>query len=496
MKRFALLVVACVGLAFAQTGTLELAVDSSPAGLDPHKVTAFSSFAVTNQIYDGLLEINADLQLEGALAESYTISDDGLVYTVTLRDGVVFHNGRPFGADDVVYSLERILDPETGSPQASRFSQVTSAEAVDERTVVFTLTEPFAPFLSNMRYLYVVPREVVEEHGDLQQVAVGTGPFALAEVVPDTYLRLEANADYYRPGEPGVATLRYNIVPEASTRAAGLRTGTYHLIPDVDPTTALTLGNAANVTVLEVPGLAYTLLGMNVTREPFDDPRVRRAINLALDRDELVDGVFLGNALPAGPLSEALADWAVPTDTFPCYAHDPAAARALLAEAGYPDGFAFTILTFGTRRDVADTAQVVQAQLERAGLNVTVNVAEFGTFVQDWSNSNFDAFVSLNGGNIDPDGYLHRTFITGGSTNVFQYSDANVDALLERGRTTSDVAERQAIYAELQSALACEGPIAHLNYGTLFSAHRAEVEGFQQTAIGSDLRYLRNVTLR
>jgi peptide/nickel transport system substrate-binding protein len=167
-----------------------------------------------------------------------------------------------------------------------------------------------------------------------------------------------------------------------------------------------------------------------------------------------------------------------------------------LAEAGYPDGFAFTILTFGTRRDVADTAQVVQAQLERAGLNVTVNVAEFGTFVQDWSNSNFDAFVSLNGGNIDPDGYLHRTFITGGSTNVFQYSDANVDALLERGRTTSDVAERQAIYAELQSALACEGPIAHLNYGTLFSAHRAEVEGFQQTAIGSDLRYLRNVTLR
>jgi peptide/nickel transport system substrate-binding protein len=270
---------------------------------------------VTNQIYDGLLEINADLQLEGALAESYTISDDGLVYTVTLRDGVVFHNGRPFGADDVVYSLERILDPETGSPQASRFSQVASAEAVDERTVVFTLTEPFAPFLSNMRYLYVVPREVVEEHGDLQQVAVGTGPFALAEVVPDTYLRLEANADYYRPGEPGVATLRYNIVPEASTRAAGLRTGTYHLIPDVDPTTALTLGNAANVTVLEVPGLAYTLLGMNVTREPFDDPRVRRAINLALDRDELVDGVFLGNALPAGPLSEALADWAVPVLT-------------------------------------------------------------------------------------------------------------------------------------------------------------------------------------
>ncbi len=494
MKRIALLAVALLGLAWAQTGTLELAVDQSPVGLDPHKVTAFASFAVIGQVYDGLLEINADLQLEPALAASYAISDDGLVYTFTLREGVVFHNGRPFGADDVVYSLERILDPETGSPQASRFDQVASVEAVDERTVVFTLNEPFAPFLANMPNLYVVAREVVEEHGDLQQVSVGTGPFRLVEVVPDTYLRLEANEAYYRPAEPGVAALRYNVVPEGSTRAAGLRTGTYHLLPDVDPTTAVTLRAAPAVTVLEVPGLAYTLLGMNVTREPFDDPLVRRAINLAIDREELVEAVFLGNAVPAGPLSGALVDWTLPTETFPCYAYDPAAARELLAEAGYPDGFAFTILTFGTRRDVADTAQVVQAQLERAGLQVEVNVAEFGTFVQDWQNSNFDAFVSLNGGSIDPDGYLHRTFITGGSTNVFRYSNPEVDALLERGRTTSAMGQRQAIYEELQSLLACEGPIAHINHGTLFSAHRGEVEGFQQIATGS-LRYLRNATL-
>jgi len=494
MKRTIMLIVLAFGLAWGQSGTLELAVDSSPAGLDPHKVTAFSSFAVISQIYDGLLELNADLQLEPALAERYEISDDGLTYTFTLREGVVFHNGRPLTADDVVYSLERILDPETGSPQASRFTQITSAEAADATTVVFTLSEPFAPFLSNMPNLFVVPREVVEANGDLQQVAVGTGPFVLVEVVPDTYLRLEANPNYYRPNEPGVAALRYNVVPEASTRAAGLRTGTYHLIPDVDPTTALTLGAAANVTVLEVPGLAYTLLGMNVTRAPFDDPRVRAAINVALDREELVEAVFLGNAVAAGPLSGALTDWAVDLASFPCYAGDASAARALLAEAGYPDGFAFEILTFGTRRDVSDTAQVVQAQLERAGLSVNVNVAEFGTFVQDWSNSNFDAFVSLNGGNIDPDGYMHRTFITGGSTNVFKFSDPNVDALLERGRTTTDVATRQSIYAELQTALACEGPIAHLNYGTLFSAHRNEVSGFQQIATGN-LRYLRSVTL-
>ncbi len=495
MTRITVLLLASFGLAWAQTGTLELAVDQSPVGLDPHKVTAFASLAVVHQVYDGLLEINADLQLDPALAVSYEVSDDGLVYTFDLRRDVVFHNGRPFTSADVVYSLERILDPETGSPYASRFDQVAAVEAPDGHTVVFTLAEPFAPFLSNMEFLYVVPQEAVQEHGDLQQVMVGTGPFQLVEVVPDTYLRLEANPDYYRDGEPGVAELRFNIVPEGSTRAAGLRTGTYHLLPDVDPATATVLQAAPNVMVLEVPGLAYTLLGMNVTREPFDDPRVRYAINLAIDREEAVDAVFLGNAVPAGPLSDALADWALPTESFPCYAHDPERARQLLAEAGYSDGFSFTILTFGTRRDVADTAQVLQAQLERVGLDVEVNVAEFGTFVQDWQNSNFDAFVSLNGGSIDPDGYLHRTFITGGSTNVFLYSDAEVDELLEIGRTTSDMSARQSIYHELQRALACEGPIAHVNHGTLFSAHRAEVEGFQQIAT-RNLRYLRNATVR
>jgi peptide/nickel transport system substrate-binding protein len=190
-----------------------------------------------------------------------------------------------------------------------------------------------------------------------------------------------------------------------------------------------------------------------------------------------------------------MSDWSVPTDEFPCYAHDADRARSLLAEAGHPDGLTFTILTFGTNRVVADTAQVLQAQLERAGMNVEVNVAEFGTFVQDWRNSNFDVFVSINGGNIDPDGYLHRTFITDGSTNVFRYSDPEVDDLLQRGRTTTDPEARQQIYREAQMALACEGPIAHVAYGTLFSAHTAAVDGFVQIP-NRHVRYLRNVTLR
>jgi len=494
MKRITLMFLLCAGVALAQTGTLEIAVDSSPAGLDPHKVTAFSSFAVIGQVYDGLFELNSDLQLEPALATGYEVSDNGLTYTVSIREGVKFHNGRDMTAADVVWSLVRILDPETASPQASRFAEVAAAEATDDYTVVFTLSRPFAPFISNLSNLTVVPQEAVAEFGDLQQNAVGTGPFRLVEHVPDTYLRLEANEDYYRPGEPGVAALRYNIVPESSTRVAGLRNGTYHLLPTVDPAAAEILSVTPGVTLLGEQDLSYTLLGLNVDREPFNDPVVRQAINYAIDREEIVEAVHFGNGVPGGPLSPALTDWAVPVEEYACYQYDPQQAQALLADAGYADGISFEILTFSTMQVVLDTAQVLQAQFERAGFDVSINVAEFGTFVQDWTNSNFDAFVSLNGGATDPDGYFHRTFITDGSTNVFNYSDERVDELLNAGRTNAEMADRQEIYAELQHILACEGPVAHIAYGTLFSALGEGVNGFEQIASGG-LRYIRNITL-
>ena len=503
MKKWLLLVTLVLGAPFlstlllgsasAQTGTLELAVDQAPVGLDPHVVTAFSSFAVLSQIYDGLIETNADLQVEPALAESWEVSGDGLTYTFTLREGVTFHNGRALTADDVVYSYERIMDEATGSPQASRFSQVSSAEAVDDTTVVFTLREPFAPFLVNTANLSVVPREVAETE-DLNRVAVGTGPFTLTEVVPDTYVLLTAYPDYYREGQPGVAAVRYNVVPEASTRAAGLRNGTYHLLPDVDPATALTLENVPGVSILSTQDLAYSLLGFNTTVAPFNDPRVREAVNLIIDRDEIVEAVYFGRAVPGGPLSPGLSDWAVDASTFGCYTPNVERARALLEEAGAND-LSMEILTFGTNKIVSDAAQVIQAQLIDAGLDVAVDVEEFGTFVQRWQNGDFDAFVSLNGGSADPDGYLYRTFHTDGATNVYEFSNTGVDTLLDQGRTQTTFDERKATYDELQESLACTGPVVHVAYGTLLSALRDEVGGFEQMPTRS-LISLRNVTLQ
>lgn len=488
------LVLLFAGSATAQSGTLEVAVDQSPVGLDPHIVTAFSSFVVIGNIYDGLVELNSDLEIQPALATSWEVSDDGMTFTMQLRDDVVFHNGRAMTAADVVYSYERIVAEATGSPLASRFTQVTEARAEGDHTVVFELSTAFAPFLSNLTALYVVPREAVEASGDLQQAAVGTGPFMLDEIVPDTLVRLVANPDYYRDGQPMLATVDFNVVPEASTRAAGMRTGTYHLLPTVDPATAETLRNTPNMSLLTTQDLAYSLLGLNVEVAPFDNPSARRAFNQIVNRDEIVQAVYLGNAVPGGPLSPALTEWALPVSEYACYAADAELGSAQLSELGAAD-LELEILTFGTVREVSDLAQVLQAQLTAAGVDTSVNVAEFGTFVQDWRNSNFAAFVSLNGGNVDPDGYLYRTFHSEGATNVFNYSNPEVDRLLDEGRTTTDPEARYEIYAELQRMLACEGPIVHVAYGTLFTAVRDGVDGFQQMPT-RDLRYLRETSLR
>lgn len=481
----ALWVMLALGLALAQTpvrgGTLQIAVDSSPAGLDPQVATAFATFLITGEIYEGLVEVNERLAVQPSLAESWKISDDGLKYIFKLRPGVTFQNGQPLSSADVVYSFDRVRDPKTGSPLASRFTLVKEVKATGPAEVTFELSQPFAPFLSELSNLAIVPSEYVKGGGDLQRKAVGTGPFQLKEWVPDTYILLERNPHYWRESRPYLDALKFNIVPDTATRQVGLASGTYQFLPNIDPTLAVALKETPGVKLYQSQDLSYSLIGLNVSRKPFDNPKVREALNYAIDRKALVQAVYFGNGTPAGPLSPSLKSWSPPTSAWSCYNYNPAKAKELLAQAGYPNGVDFNILTLGSVKTVVDAAQVVQAQIAQAGFRAKIEVLELGKFVQEWRNSNFEAFASLNGGSSDPDGYFYRTFSTGGSTNVFKYSNPQVDQLLNQGRTTTNLEARRKIYAQLQVILACQGPIAHLVYGTLFSAARDNVQGFRPT---------------
>lgn len=478
----------------AAAATLDIAIDSSPAGLDPHLITAFNSVVIVQgNIYEGLTAIDKDLAVVPGLAESWDISEDGLSYTFHLREGVTFHDGSAMDAEDVAASIRRVQSEAVASPLASRVTPITGINVIDPMTIELTLDAPFAPILSSLSSIAIVPAELETEVDALQQTPVGTGPFKFAEWQPNGFISLDKNEEYYVEGQPSLDEVVFHFVPEAATRQVGVTSGEYHLLPGIDPATALQLQGQPGVTVQETRDISYTLIGMNVSREPFDDPRVRTAINMLLNRQEIIDGALFGAGVPAGPLSPALVNWALDPSEFACYTHDVEAAKALLAEAGVETPLQLTMNVL-PRQDTRDIAQVAQQQLAAGGIEVELINQEIGQFVQDWRNSNFDLFVSANGGSPDPDEYFYRTFYGGGSTNVFKYDDAEINEWLDAGRTETDDAARKEIYDQVQMKLACEGPIAHIAYGTLYTAVNEAVEGFEIYPNGR-LTSLVNVTV-
>ena len=480
-------------MASASAQVLEIGADNNPTGLDPHLITAFPSFMVVNgNIYEGLTAVDKDLKIVPSLAESWTVSPDGKTYTFKLRANVKFHDGSAMEAEDVVSTIKRVQSKDIASPLASRLAAIESANAVDAQTVELKLKEPSAPLLSSLATIAIVPSSAETNKDALQKQPVGTGPFKFQEWQPNGYILLAKNDSYWQQGLPKLAGLKFNIVPESATRQVGLTNGQYALLPNIDAATALQLKGKPGVKLSETLDLAYTLIGMNVSKPPFDNAKVREAVNHAINRQEIVEAALFGAGVPGGPLSPALKSWALDVKEFPCYAHDPAKAQTLLKEAGVslPVSVTMNVLP---RQDIKDIAQVVQEQLNKVGFKVELKNQEQGQFIQDWRNSNFDMFASLNAGSPDPDEYFYRAFRTGGSTNVFKYSDTEIDQLLDSARSQQDQVARKKAYDQVQKKLACSGPVAHLTYGTLFSAMRDKLQGFE-TMPNRSLMLLRSAT--
>ncbi|GEO15572.1 ABC transporter substrate-binding protein [Microvirga aerophila] len=466
-------------MASASAQVLEIGADLGPTGLDPHLITAFPSFMVVNgNIYEGLTSIDKDLKVVPGLAESWTVSPDGKTYTFKLRSSVKFHDGSALEAEDIVSTIKRVQSKDIASPLASRLSAIESANAVDPQTVELKLKEPSAPLLASLATIAVVPSSVETNKDALQKQPVGTGPFKFQEWQPNGFILLAKNEAYWQQGLPKLSGLKFNIVPESATRQVGLTNGQYALLPHIDAATALQLKGKPGIRLGETLDLAYALIGMNVSKPPFDNPKVREAVNYAVNRQEIVDAALFGAGVPGGPLSPALKSWALDVKEYPCYTPDPAKAQALLKESGVALPITVTMNVL-PRQDIKDVAQVVQEQLNKVGFKVELKNQEQGQFIQDWRNSNFDMFASLNAGNADPDEYFYRTFRTGGSTNVFKYSDQEIDQLLDSARTQQDQAARKAAYDKVQRKLACSGPAVHVSYGTLFSAMRDKLQGYE-----------------
>jgi len=444
-------------------GTLVIGMDRDVLNIDPHQWTANATRKVMLNVYEGLVRQNEHLQIVPQLARSWEISEDGLVYTFHLVQGARFHNGREFVADDVKYSIERIQDPKTGHPYIEDYQIITDVTVIDDYTVQIKFARPCARGLQLLagNWCAIVPKEVVEQYGDLNAHPCGTGPFVFKERVAEDHVTLVAFKDYYEKGIPYLDKVIFKVIPEEFSRMADLKAGNIDVLYGVSPEIVATLKKDPNVNYLECSSSNVAFLYLHTQVPPFDDVRVRQAVNYGINREELVTALFGGLASPIAQLVPPNSP--VPVKQIePIY--DPDKAKALLAEAGYPNGgvrVTFDAPVFS--KLYKELGDLIQLQLMQVGFDVKMSHIDPGTY-EEKVIRNKDFQMSLDGTSEhpDPDVKLYVRAHTGAVTNIAEYSNPIVDELLERGRIVTDVNARAEIYNEVMAILYEEAPIIPL----------------------------------
>ncbi|MBY7144872.1 glutathione ABC transporter substrate-binding protein [Virgibacillus sp. NKC19-3] len=472
-------------------GDLEIARLSDVTGLDPAGSNDVPSSDVQENIFETLVKQDMDMELQPGLAESWEAVEDD-VWEFNLREDVTFHDGSEFNADVVKANIERIMDEDVASPRAFLYEMVTDIEVVDDYTVRFTTEYPFAPLPAHLAHTggsmvgldqieedYAAMEDGEEPGSVINENPIGTGYFEFDEWSPGELVRLTKNEDYW--DDPALLdSVTFKVVDEDLTRVAEVTTGDSHIGDPLSPSDVEQIETTDGVHVHDQASVSLSYIGFNMQKEPFDDERVRQAISMAIDKDQIIDGIYDGVGIPAiGP---------IPPDVFGYdenvsgLDYDVEQAKELLAEAGYEDGFSTTIWTNDNRERI-DAATNVQAQLEEIGIDAEVEVMEFGAYLEQTANGEQDMFVlgwSVATG--DADYALHPLFHSDNlgepGNRTFTEND-ELDALLEEGRQEGDPEAREEIYSEAQELLVDIAPMSYIHHQEYLYSIRDEVKGFE-----------------
>jgi len=436
--------------AWAQ-GELRVAIPWTPENLDPTMNLSSLRSQVGVSVFDSLVGRDADGKIVGELAESWRGLDDR-TWQLKLRRGVTFHNGEPFNAEAVRFTFQRVLNPEQKSPNRATVSEVERVDVVDDLTVDLVLRAPYAPFLVRLIDFPMVPPKYTAEKGNqgLALRPVGTGPFAFVELVKDDHMIVEAFDKHWR-GQPRIKRIVFKPIPEPFTRTAALRNGEVDLITTVPPNIAVELERVAGVRVQRVPSTWQIYLGLNAFKKPLSDVRVRQALNYATDVDAIIKNVMDGNGRRLeGPFTPNVFGF---DPSVKGYAPDPARARRLLAEAGYPDGADMTLdAPAGRYQGDKEIAEALGGQWQKAGFRPKVQVAEWGAYFKKYLGKQMqDAYLLGLGGPMQDADELYNLVSSKG--RGLYYKNDKVDELFDQGRATTDPARRRKIYADLARAM-------------------------------------------
>nr|WP_272211317.1 ABC transporter substrate-binding protein [Marinicella sp. W31]MDC2877202.1 ABC transporter substrate-binding protein [Marinicella sp. W31] len=482
----AVAVAAALGAAFPATAaTLNMAWSQDATGLDPHKQTAFSSLRLLELVYEPLVRTDSDLNIAPAVATSWEFSEDGQTLTFKLDADAKFSNGNKVMTSDVKASFERILNEETGASARANFLSIESIDTPDDETVVFNLSQPDVPLLTAMSSINaaILPAGLIEA-GMIGTETLGSGPFVLDSWEPNSREVLSVNENW-AGGAVGVDGINISVLPDETAILAALRTDQVDFALINDPLVATLVPSNPNLSLNREPVLNYHVLQLNAEEGAMTEEKVRQAISCAIDRQDVLDAALLGEGKVTGPLT--MPAYASDPSDLLCYAPDLEKAKALMAEAGYEDGFSASVIAAtGEPPTAAAEAQVIQSQLAEIGIDLEIEMMELNVYIDRWLKGDFDMAVALNGGRTDPYTMYNRYWTKDGNlAHVAHYGDDMLDSLMQQGRVETDPEKRKEIFAEFSKHITDVSPWIWLYTGYSYTAANDKVSGFEANPTGS-----------
>lgn len=459
-------------------GELVIALQADGKTLDPHAALDAGSMHLIENMYSTLMRYTDEYgEIEPDLLASHEVSDDFRTFTLTIRDDAQFHSGRAVTAEDVKYSLERIIEM---GPRSEPLANLDEIEVTGVHTLVLRFSEPMSPLMTYLAHpmMAIVDREVVEANGgELDRADAGSGPFKLVDWQKDQRLTLEKDAAYYVDGLPRLERVVYRPIPEDTARTTALANREVDVVLDVPVQDVELLEQTRGVVVASVPGTFWEYVGLNTQRPPFDDARVRQAVAWAVDRAVLNQAVKYGRAtvLDGGHIPPH--HWAY-ADLHLYPQRDVAKAKALLAEAGHPEGFSTELIVGADFEYQVQAAGIVKQMLKDAGIEVDLQRLESSMFFERLGQRDFDMTLVGWVGFVDADEWVYAIYHSDGPYNQQAYANSEVDRLLAEGRAVGERDARQAIYRDAQERIATDAPTVFLYVNDQTSAHLDDVGGF------------------
>jgi dipeptide transport system substrate-binding protein len=505
------------GIPGAEAKTLVYCSEGSPENFYPAINTTGTTFdASSRQLYDRLVEFErGTTKVVPGLAESWDVARDGKTFTFHLRKGVTWHTTksftptRDFNADDVLFSFERQWKQDNPfykvtSDNHSYFSDMgfpkllKAVTKVDDYTVRFELNEPEAPFLADlaMDFASIISKEYADKMlkaatpEKVDQEPVGTGPFMLVQYQKDAIIRYKAHPTYYQ-GKAKIDDLVFAITPDVSVRLQKLKAGECHVMPYPNPADLQSIRQDTNLKLLDQPGLNIAYLAFQTQKKPFNDKRVRQAINMAINKKAIIDAVYQGAGVAAkNPIPPVM--WSY-NDDVKDYPYDPATAKKLLADAGVGDGFATDLWAMPVQRpynpNARRIAELMQADLAKLGITAEIKTFEWGEYRKRAQNGEHQMVeLGWTGDNGDPDNFLHVLLgcdsATTNGSNVAKWCYKPFDDLIIEAEHTTDIEKRTDLYRKAQAIFKDEAPWFTIAHSVQYAALSQKVEDFKLSPFG------------